>query len=227
MAIINVIAPMGGGKTLFATAYAVEYSKKYPNRPIYANYNIKLKNVVYTPLLFLPISQISECLIIADDIYASKNLDTLIGIIVNISRKSDIEVIITCQYYTMIPKMIRTLSQIVEVEYVRETDTLYILQKIPVREGFCEENLFKIENAVSNVGNLYDTKQIVTFATASEIENEILKYSHSLRDLELNVNLYTENRTERQRLFKKLSLLKDFTEPPETIKKKTRKPKLE
>ena len=119
--LMDFIGKMGTGKTLGATLYAFEFAKQNPKAKIYANYKIKLKNAIYTPFMFLPFSKLSNCLIICDDFHTLRNLQSFIGVIVNLSRKKDISIIITAQYYTQIPKQIRTLVDLSVRTQYRQT----------------------------------------------------------------------------------------------------------
>lgn len=199
-----VIAPMGSGKTMFGTIYAVEYSRKYPNNKIYANYRLNLKNVVYSPCMFLPFRRLKDCLIIFDDIYSSRNLETLIGVIVNLSRKSNIEIIITAQYYTMIPKLLRTLAQNVIVEFDKNEKKLNIALEQPITDKIKKYRLYTVNNPIEIIEGIYDTNEIVDFATPTKIFEEIKKFSENAEDLELNVSLYTQDKKQILKLTQEL-----------------------
>lgn len=196
---------MGGGKTLFATLYAKEYSKLYPNAKIYANYHLKLSNVVFTQFGFLPFSELEKeerALIILDDFLAIKNQTSgIMQIIANSSRKLNLDIILTCQYYTMIPKSIRELSQIVEVWYSKRYDILYVaFQKINDEAKSVEYEMYKVHGAVKLAKDLYDTKEIVAFASDMEIAKEIIKLSKTQKDIDRNVECYTQSETKRKKM---------------------------
>jgi hypothetical protein len=198
-----IINEMGKGKTLLSTLYALMYSILYPKNKIYANYTLKLSNAVFTPYLFIPISELESCLIIADDFYALKNAKNLLGLIVNCSRKLDITVIITCQYYAMIQPIIRTLSQIISVDYDKEKDLLGLIIYDSSKTHIITMNI--VENAVERVKNIYDTKEVVKSQIDSKIKDEIVRFSHNLEDLETNISYYTSNQSVQKRWFKELS----------------------
>lgn len=190
---------MGGGKTLFSSLKAKEFSKINQNSKIYSNYKLNLPNAVYTPYLFLDYSSLNCDMIICDDIYSMQNLNGFIALIVNMSRKLELEIILTCQYRTMIPPMIRMLSVLTEVQYSKENDILFVIYQ----KG---ENL-ELEwayNAVKEAKNLYDTKEVVNISTQSKIEKEIMKWSKSIEDLEINISLFAKNRLTQDKMFKKL-----------------------
>lgn len=201
---MTVIAPMGKGKTMFATVYAVEYSQKYPSHKIYANYRLNLQNAVYTPCMFLPFRRLKDCLIIFDDIYSSRNLETLIGVIVNLSRKSNIEIIITAQYYTMIPKLLRTLAQNVIVEFDKNEKKLNIALEYSLPNDRKKYRLYTVNKPIDIINGVYDTNEIVDFATPSKIFEEIKKFSENAEDLELNVSLYTQDKKQILKLTQEL-----------------------
>lgn len=201
LTITCIISPMGGGKTLFSTLIAKIYSVKYPDREIYANYRLNLPNAIFTPNLFMPLSKIGNCLIIADDFYALKNIDAFIGIIVNLSRKKEIEVIITVQYYTMIQKQIRTLSNyLASVRYYPDSD---ILTATVINQNN-QQKMIMCKNAVSIAKKIYDTNEVVKFYTENQAKKEILKVCSSPDDLDLNLSLYFRNAATRRRLYKEL-----------------------
>lgn len=193
---------MGGGKTLFATLYALEYSKIYPQAKIYSNFRLNLPNVNFTQFGFLPFSELENserALIIFDDFLAIKQqISGLLQIIANTSRKLNLDIILTCQYYTMIPKSVRTLSQIVEVIYKKKTDTLFVA----FREEITEEkevswSVFHVHNAVKTARELYNTKEIVSFASDENLAVEIVKMSKNKEDIEKNIQILTQSSTKR------------------------------
>jgi len=212
--ILTVIGAMGSGKTLFSTLYAIEYAKNFPGNAIYANYTLKnLPNFHYTPYLFIPFSRLENALIIADDFYALKCVDTLVSVVVNLSRKRFIDLVLTCQYYTMIPPAVRRLSDaLVTCQYQKPGDLLLVRM-----EKFPHVLQFKVEGATRIAGNYYDTREVVPFPTDREIAGEIKKNSENEEDIERNVMMFTKNKAERKRL---LEMLLGKGERPK--KKKTR-----
>lgn len=201
--IYSVISPMGRGKTLFATLYALEYSKIYPNSKIYANFRLNLPNVIFTQFGFLPFSELENsdrALIIFDDFLAIKQqISGLLQIIANTSRKLNLDIILTCQYYTMIPKSVRTLSQIVEVIYKKRSDTLFVA----FREEITDEKeiswtLFHVPNAVKIAKELYNTKEIVSFASDENLAAEIVKMSKNKEDIEKNIQILSQSSAKRK-----------------------------
>lgn len=194
--ILSVVSPMGGGKTLFATLYALDYHRVFPNNRIYANFNLNIPNFVYTSYFFMKFSEIGDCLIICDDFYALQSVKVLLGIIVNKSRKRKIDCILTCQYYTMIPKSVRTLSNAeVEVKYDDKNDILNIL----FVKG-SESAEYEVQNAVKNAKPLYNTLEEVDYPTESEIINQIASICESFKDIELNAYMYSNSQSVRKRI---------------------------
>lgn len=205
--ILDVIAKMRRGKTLFATCYALEYSKKYPNNKIFANYKLKLPNFIYTPYMFLPESELSNCLIIADDFYSLSNLEGFISLVVNKSGKLDIEIIMTCQYYTMIPPKIRLVSDYrVECKYIKEQDILFLAFIDLDNQIFLKQ----INNAVQIAKEIYDTYQVVERPTEKDIAKEIIKFSKNQRDIEKNIEMFTHAISKQNRIRKLIRELKEF-----------------
>jgi len=199
--LLNVIGVMGSGKTLFATNYACDYSKRHPKNKIYANYNLKLKNFFYTPFLFLPFSDLRNCLIIADDFYALQNLKQFTQVVVNLSRKRNIDLILTCQYYTMVSLQLRTLANYnVFTKYIKSKDTLLV--KLTTPDGYVRKG--QVSDAVMNVKEIYDTNEVVIFPTERKIKKCIKDVSKTLDDIELNLNLYSGNSRLRQRLLNEI-----------------------
>ncbi|HEY0090643.1 MAG TPA: hypothetical protein VGB37_17460 [Candidatus Lokiarchaeia archaeon] len=200
--IYSLIAPMGGGKTLFATLFALDYSIRYPEQPIFANYHLKLSKFHFNPFILLPFSELEKCLIICDDFYALHNAEGLIEVIVCYSRKRSIDIVITTQYYTDIALKIRTLSDyIIQVKYVKENDVLRfsVLDKLNIIKKY------EINNAVAKIAKIYDTNEIVKFPSERILELEVEKNSHNVEDLETNCAIiYPHNSAKRNKLFNKI-----------------------
>lgn len=107
---------VGGGKTAYCINYILDIKQKNPDFRVFANLHLKgIKNFNYIPFLFIPISKIDNCIILIDDAYTLSlvlgvNLMGLFGIVVNMSRKKNVHVIITCQDYTHAPPKLRNLA---------------------------------------------------------------------------------------------------------------------
>lgn len=195
------VSPMGKGKTLFASLYALKYSKDYPNNKIYSNYRLKLPNAVYSPYMILPFSELSECLIICDDFANLSNLNSFVTIISSLSRKLDIDIILTCQYYTMIPPIIRVLGKFVEVNYVKEKD---ILECVLIDQDGMKYLVF-VQEAVKKAKNLYNTKEVVKMVNDNVILNEIKKMNLKNEDILDNLYYFFKNKTKIDKYFKILT----------------------
>lgn len=210
MTVYYLSEKMGSGKTLFSTYYALLFRELYPKAKIYANYKIKTTNFIYSPLLALPLSEIAKSkrsLIIIDDCKALKDLEYFSTIIASLSRKTKTDIILTGQYYTMIKKETRTLSDYkVKVNYIKELDILEVCT-IDI-EGINE--FYRINNIVANVGKYYDTNEIVEFSNENKIKKEILKYSLTIDDLESNLQLFIKNRNTYKRLLKECCIEKGY-----------------
>ena len=203
--IYSIIAPMGRGKTLFASLYAKEYSTRFPDRKIYCNYHLNLQNVIYSPCMFLPYKSLEKCLIIYDDIYSSKSLDRLIGIIVNLSRKKDLDIILTGQYYTMIDKRVRILSTEILVQYDKNNDSLEFAVERSKDDDPKQYDFYRIREISKVAKGLYDTNEVVDFSTPMKIREEIKKFSTNIEELEVNVSLYTNNQQKIVKMTKELA----------------------
>jgi len=192
---------MGSGKTLYATLKAIDYNERFPNNKIYANYKIKnIKNFEYTPFCFIPYYSIENCLFIIDDVYSVQNLNGLTAVIVNLSRKKNIEVVITCQYYTQVPKKIRDVSDfLIKPVYIKNSDTLLVNY---IGYNFSYQRI--VINAVERAKKYYDTNEVVNFLTDSRLEQEILKYSNTLDELEINLTLVEGDKRKRKSLYNRL-----------------------
>lgn len=186
---------MGTGKTLFASNYAVEYRNKYPDNYIYANYKLKLSKFTYTPFMFLNYSELDNALIIIDDIMSIKNFDNFIFIITNWSRKHNLHIILTGQYYTMFKKQTRTLAQFeVQTKYIKDSDTLLIA----FIDGGEKVYYQQIKNAVKRVKDIYDTKEKVPIPNNNKLIQLVKENSKNIDDLETNLSLYFTSRKTQQ-----------------------------
>lgn len=192
---------MGGGKTLFATLYALLFSQKRKNSKIFANFRLKLENFRYIPYLFMPFSELENGLLIVDDIYGATNAKQFITVIVNYSRKINLHIILTAQYYTMIPPLIRTVSNyIVSVKFIQINGVDLLIAQPD------KPNSSKIItlNPIKKVGKIYDTTEIVPIITEKQIRREILNNSPTKDDLELNIACYTSSYQRQRKIYSDL-----------------------
>ena len=181
---------MGKGKTLLTTHLAKRYSIINPDSKIYSNYKLKLKSAIYSPFLIFPYTKLENCMLICDDFANLKNLDAFISIISSLSRKKDIEIILTAQYYSMIPLLIRSLSQLIEVNYYNRIDVLKII--ITNCDGISKTKYIK--EAVKKVKSLYDTKEVVKIPTDNAIIEELKSFNLSKEDLDMNLYFLFKNK---------------------------------
>ena len=196
--IYHALGNVGLGKTAWASLYAKQFSELNPNSNIYANYHLNLKNFVYTPFMFLPFSKLDKALIIADDFYALKNVKGFTATCVNLSRKASLDIILTGQYYTMIPKEIRTLSNEVRPFLDKITEKLYSVIMTPDNE--CSN--YVIKDVFTKMKGLYNTNEIVKFNRLDNIADEIIKHSNDLDDLLNNIELYAQSQTKTNQMLK-------------------------
>jgi len=207
--LMYVLGIMGCGKTLFTTGFALDFSKKNPNEKIYSNYKLNksiIKNAIYTPFMFLPFTELQNSLLICDDFDSLANLKAFTSVIGSMSRKLNLTIILTAQYYTMIPKKLREMSNYeVRTQYNKEIDELTIV--------FLEPNnnvkVKVIKNAVKKLKGLYNTSEIVPIPLKRIIISEIVKISKTIDDIEYNLFLYTKSESKREKMLKEIC--KDFS----------------
>lgn len=200
--LMYVLGNRGSGKTLFTTCYAKDYSDKFPNRKIFSNYKLNLKNAFYHPYMILDYSELDNCLIILDDVYALKNIENFMMIIANYSRKANMMIILTCQYYTMVHKRTRTLS-----EFEVQTKVDKINQKLFI--GFIDSvnkvNYQVVNNVFEKTKGIYDTTEKVKIPTDRKIIEVMEKKQwNTLDDLELNLLLYFNNSRKREKYYRQI-----------------------
>jgi len=201
--ILNIINSMGSGKTLYSTIFACQYHLENPNNLIYANYLIDLPRKIfrYIPYCILPISKLHDCLIIIDDCFLLRNIKNYTLVFVNMSRKADITVLLTAQYYTQIPKEIRDVSNYeVRVKYNRKKDILKC-RFIDLDYRF---HIIKIKNCRFYF-DFYNTQEIVKPLLDSKILSEIKNICKNKDDIEQNITFLVRNKREQKQLIKELS----------------------
>ncbi|MBD3216217.1 MAG: hypothetical protein GF311_26625 [Candidatus Lokiarchaeota archaeon] len=218
MPLYALIAPMGGGKTLWTALYAKLWSLLNPHGKIYSNCHFNVPNFHYTPFMFMSVTQVKNCLIIADDYGALDNVKRLQNIIVNISRKRKITVLITGQEDKQIPKRTRKMvDMVMKPSFSKRSWNLFVKYRIIGRST----GEYYIKNPIKFIKkyNLYDTDEVVAFPLESDIKREILKHSETRRDLELNIYMYTGNKAERKSLMTELCEKKGWETPRDTKEK--------
>lgn len=189
MGIDCYVNEMGKGKTMCATLKAKKYARLHPDNIIYSNYTLNLPNAIYTPYLIIPYNNLKKCMLIADDFFNLKNLDSFMSVIVSLSRKKDIDIILTSQYYTMIPPLIRQLSDLYKVKFSKEYNILQVKQIF--KNGLSKE--YYVKNAIDKVKDIYDTNECVKFITDTNILEEIKRLCIDPKDIELNLNFFFRN----------------------------------
>ena len=74
----------------------------------------------------------------------------------------------------------------------------------PITDKIKKYRLYTVNNPIEIIEGIYDTNEIVDFATPSKIFEEIKKFSESAEDLELNVSLYTQDKKQILKLTQEL-----------------------
>lgn len=194
---------MGKGKTLWSVIYAMDYAKKYPNNPIYSNFHLDLPNAIYTPFLVLPYNKLEKSLVIGDDFFNVKNLDYFISIIASLSRKADLDIILTCQYYSMIPPILRLLGFWVEVCYNPQQDLL--VSSICDMDGNRRD--FAVIDAVKKAKKHYDTNEKVRLCTDDAVLDELRRFDYCNEDKIVALNYFFKNKTKIEKYKKLLNLI--------------------
>lgn len=217
------IGNTGAGKTLWASLYALEWAKNHPKGKIFANYHLNLPNANFTPIMFLPFDKLKDCLIIFDDVSSLETIMRFSKVTANRSRKKQMELIFTAQYYTMVPRQLRKMADFrVRTKFDKYKDTLTAF--VNMREKGIRTIIY--HGAIKTVKklNLYDTNEVVDDPTESEVIAEIIRLSKSKRDVEKNLLIYSGNKAERKSLLKeilkKMNIDSDLPEDQEDQKQK-------
>jgi len=213
----------GKGKTTTSIFFARYYRELYPNNIIYANFKINVSNFIYSQFLLLPFSDIEKgnCLIIFDDTYVSKKLlSKYISVLAVLSRKVDVSVIFTIQYYAMLvrenralchAKLIPTITNLINIngkKQMSNKSNLIINVYNPITEAF--KKSLKIKEILSIVKGYFDTNEKVKFPTETLLIQEIAKFSNDLSDVEFNLSLISNNQNQIKRMTKKILEIKEF-----------------
>lgn len=196
---------------MLAVILAKLYSEQNPNNKIYANFTINLPNFNLTRFGFIPMSEFNDCLIILDDI--ASIMGTLKGftkLIVNASRKGNVNVILTGQYYTQLDRYVRQLAITLIPNFDKEHNILKVRESIrplPERDEINDPNNYTdyyFKDPISVISGLYDTKEIVPLVDEKSMLEEILKWSKTKEDLRSNVALWKDSSSAQMQIFKKL-----------------------
>lgn len=195
---------MGGGKTLLATICAFTYLWLNPESKVYANYKINHPRAVYCPYGFLPFDEIRDCMVIFDDMEDLSWLGGLMSIVANYSRKRNITIICTGQYYAQFSRKARLLMDY-EVEptgYSKKSDNIfYNILKKDADDNVIVGSYGHYFTHASKYFDKYDTTEEVNRPYPHIIKREILKMSNSPDELDDNLFLWTGNARNR---YKKL-----------------------
>ena len=208
----------GTGKTSSLVCISRLYSQLFPKRKIYTNFHLEnIKNVIYTPFMFLPISEIikGKCLLLFDDCYVFKKvLDKYISILSVFSRKLKISTFYTIQYYTMLSKENRSLCHekwvpkitIIKNSKMTEKSEIIIECQNPITEQILR--YMRIKNPLSLIKGFYNTNEIPLIPNERNIINEITKFSKDYSDIEFNVKITSNNKTEIKKRIKRICEMK-------------------
>lgn len=224
----------GSGKTLSATLFALFFAEMNPELKIYSNYHINLFNKetrecinVYTSSCLLPFSEVKKgnCLIIFDDFYAIKNADFYSGMLAVLSRKTQMDILLTIQYYTDIKKRVRELCH---YEITPTVSNLDIFGKLTDKSTlnlsfyhprtldflFCTA-FYNVKHFLDNIKKfefynifceypLYNTDEVPEFLTESKKIDEVAKFSNNFYDIEMNCGIIERAEGKRNRLIDKV-----------------------
>lgn len=180
---------MGSGKSLLLTALIDKYDKKYPERHKFCTFPIKnIHNFELIRYGFLPISKIRKlqgAFIGIDDASHYDGLEAGFKYIANESRKKDLDLAFTTQYYTQLTRNQRFLLDYdVEVNYEPDTETLKACFT-----NLDNEKFFLIINNCSYYYDMYDTKYICETLLESEKYQYVINHSENLQEAEMNLSL--------------------------------------
>lgn len=206
MTVFYVDANMRKGKTAFAVFHCFRFNKYHPRGKIYANFHFKpngVKNTIYTPYMILPFSELEKsgyALIIFDDFASLDMLKRFGKLIASVSGKLQLTLIFTIQYYTMLTRAIRFMSQYqVDVQYNDQIDKLSVymltLNEQPIK--------FNIREPSKYIFPYYDTTETVLNPTDDDIVKEIIKFSETTSDLQRNIAMFYPI-SKRRKLFNQI-----------------------
>ena len=214
----------GKAKTLSIVLKVEELLKKDPTRHVYANCHINLPNCHFTPIMFLPFDKLKNCIIVYDDVSSQEVLERFIGVCANRSRKKQMELMFTCQYYTMIPRKVRKIIDYRLFPQFDKKKDILTLTTIQKEVGTLTPEIYHDVIKYIKKTKLYDTNEVVDDPTESEVISEIARISETPRDIEKNLMIYTGNKAERKTLYKEIYELKGFDrKEKEALKKKKEK----
>lgn len=219
---VYILGNTGTGKTATAMFLALLYRLLNSINIIYSNCSINIKNFIFSEFMFLPMDKIKKgnCMLIFDDYKALTSLNNYASVLAVLSRKTNIEVIFTIQYYTHITKEVRELCQLRIEPYIKgqklldgsyeKTASLH-LNFYP--SDYENDNLIfsiKIENIFTLIDKMYDTNQIPEFLNEYTAIQEIANVSESFKDVYQNVQLYKKSVRDAKRIRKEVCKLMEI-----------------
>ncbi len=177
MTLIGITGPMGSGKTLLATALAVDISRTY-GRVVLANYRIDAEKAgipgryeYLTPDQLLSYAKrfsdvIVGKVLVLDEIYAfgldsrmsSSALNRISSYVVFQTRKLDTDLIYTAQLFGAVDLRIRQLTDLLIAARRAPDGFSYTFWR---RDTDAVRTYFMLESAARRIYALYNTKEII------------------------------------------------------------------
>ena len=216
----SCVGNTGKGKTLSIVLVILDMLNKDPEKEAYLNFHINHPRCHYTPIMFLPFSRLKNSIICFDDIDDESELKRFIKTCAKQSRKTFLELMFTCQYYSMIPRKLRKMmDKRIFPDFDKNKDILTI--KIVDKEKGLEEPkiYYNITKTIEKT-KIYDTNEVVDDPTDNDVINEIARISETPRDIEKNLMLYSGNRALRKQLYKEILEICDFNKEEREAKQK-------
>lgn len=202
------------GSVIIANLKAKEYSEKYPNNKIFANYQIDLPNFNYTKFGFVPFSEFHDCLIIINNFGLARSvLSDYVEYIFSEHKKQRVSLIMIGGYYdtfsneefgkecTFIHSMLDLENNL--LSYFKSPNLVLRSYEI-TEQSNCGEfrcnNLAKKMKKVYN--NLIESKTFnMDFLNENEMLEDIVSKSHSEKELHHNTCMWKKDFNEQQSLF--------------------------
>ena len=216
----------GAGKTslgvYLAYKYRYEFKASY-NNPIYSTIKLNIPNSIYTPYMLLPYSKIlkGKCLILIDDIVNLKNANPIIELLAILSRKTDIDIIITSQYDKIdVEKKIRQLCHFhikVELQGKKIKDSDFyeqhgtnLIQYIFLPDDKVLQDIKVVKDIFVKINGLFDTNEVPPRLTDRIKKQEILSISNDIETLEFNCDMLYRDKRKALKVLKELMEIKGF-----------------
>ncbi len=193
------IGNTGTGKTLSGTCLAYIFvddcKRKKLKFEVFGNLHLtEIENFTYTPFGVFPYSKFEKniknniyTLLFLDDLKSLDNLKQFEKIVASASRKANIDIVITVQYYTMASKELREMCEY-EIKPTFMKDEKRVVMNCTDLDGnYFNFSVNKVDECLYDK---YDTKQIVLMSNDRKLLQEIVKFSENYDDLETNLSLF-------------------------------------